>query len=155
MAAINWPANLFPHLNNRPHSVTSDADAKYNCIAWAVPSIVNWWSPITGYYWPPGVDRGRTVDHYVAAYATAGYAPCGQDGSLEDGWEKIALYGKVSVTGHVVIEHASRQLCDGHWTSKMGKSEDICHTGVDDVCGPLYGQVVLYLKRPRTLPMCD
>ena len=152
---INWPPNRFPHLNARPHAVTSDYDTKYNCIAWALPDIRNFWSPVPGYYWPPGVAPGRSLEHYVAAYATAGYAPCGQDGSVEPGWEKIALYGKPSVLGHAIVEHAARQLRDGMWTSKMGQSEDITHLNVDDVCGPLYGQVLLYLKRPRTAPMCD
>ena len=122
--AVNWTANLFPRLNSCPHADTSDFDPKYNCIAWAATDITRWWSPIAGYYWPPDVDRGRTLDHYVAAYATVDYAPCGSDGSVEPGWEKVALYGKTLITGQTVIEHAARQLRDGGWTSKMGKSED-------------------------------
>lgn len=143
--SINWPDEHFPHLNGCRHAVTSDYDTKYNCIAWAVPTIRDWWSLVPGYYWPP--------NHYVAAYATEGYRPCGQDGSVEPGWEKIALYGKPSAIGRAVVEHAARQLRDGGWTSKMGRAEDITHLSEADVSGPLYGQVVLYLKRPRAQPI--
>jgi hypothetical protein len=44
--------------------------------------------------------------------------------------------------------HAARQLPTGHWTSKLGESEDIEHR-LHDLEGLIYGQVVLVLARTR------
>jgi hypothetical protein len=62
---------------------------------------------------------------------------------LEAGFEKIALFAN----DQGQPKHAARQLSDGHWTSKLGKSEDIEHA-LHDLTGVLYGSVVLIMKRP-------
>ena len=95
------------------------------------------------YFWPAGVPRRLTIEAFVEAYALLGYAKCG-DGSLEPGFEKIAIYSKGLPT------HAARQLSDGRWTSKLGQSEDISHDAVETVEGPLYGTVEVYMKRPQS-----
>jgi hypothetical protein len=95
-------------------------------------------------FWPPKVPREETVSAFAAAFATIGYSPS-DDGAVEIGFEKIALY--VDRLG--APTHAARQLSDGRWTSKLGKDIDIAHTGLNDFpphCS--YGIVVAYFKRP-------
>ena len=56
-----------------------------------------------------------------------------------------------------VPSHAARQLPSGHWTSKLGKAEDIRHSTLEAVesdpnLGLGYGKVAVILKRPSTDP---
>ena len=81
------------------------------------------------------------------AFLFLGYKQCA-DSMLEDGFEKVALYGSLSL-----YTHAARQLPNGRWTSKLGNGEDIEHEIPDNVGGGLYGEVVQFMKRPLTLPM--
>jgi hypothetical protein len=143
----SWPEAEFPDLNEQNHEVTSPSTNEYNCIAWAAGDQEAWWwpdSPDVGYsYWPPNVPRTATVLAFLLAYSTLGYARC-EDGSLEQGFEKIALYVGVDE----IPTHAARQLPDGRWTSKLGGFEDITHTSVECLHGDSYGRVSVYLKRP-------
>ena len=70
-----------------------------------------------------------------------GFEPC-EDDSLETGFLKVALYGSFEF-----YTHAARQLADGRWTSKLGRSEDVEHEHPDAIAGGIYGEVVQYLKR--------
>ncbi len=81
----------------------------------------------------------------MRAYATIGYSECA-NGSLENGFEKIALYAD----GEGQVTHAARQLPSGKWTSKLGDLEDIEHSHPEDVGGGDYGEVICYLKRPAS-----
>lgn len=96
-------------------------------------------------YWPPNVPRQETVDAFMLAYSTLGFAPC-IDGAVEVGFEKIAIFATYAM-GVLAPTHAARQLPDGKWTSKMGNCEDIIHTKVDCLAGPRYGAAVRYMKR--------
>lgn len=78
---------------------------------------------------------------FVAAFATIGYQPC-LDGSLEDGFEKLAIYHLPSG-----VQHAARQLSSGRWTSKLGSLEDIEHSSPAELEGAIYGTVVQYVRR--------
>ena len=85
----------------------------------------------------------------MAALSTAGYVLC-DDGVLEEGVEKVALYG----VGNVFM-HVARQLSNGRWTSKLGVSYDIEHelealTSSANVGGGVqYGEVVAFMCRGR------
>jgi hypothetical protein len=68
------------------------------------------------------------------------YERC-EDATLEEGFEKVALYTKDSVPTHMY-----RQLENGEWTSKCGQREDIAHQ-FEDLDGDLYGAVTLIMKR--------
>lgn len=96
-----------------------------------------------GFYWPPNAPCEYTVSAYIEAYKTIGYIPCADD-SLEQGFEKIALY---ALNG--APTHAARQLENGKWSSKLGRGEDIEHM-LDGLTGNFYGVVVQFLKRPIT-----
>ncbi|OZE22149.1 hypothetical protein CH262_18940 [Rhodococcus sp. 05-2255-1e] len=63
---------------------------------------------------------------------------------LEADREKIAVYAKNGVP-----THAARQLADGTWTSKCGKSNDITHMDTEHVGGDIYGEVAFYMARAR------
>ena len=89
------------------------------------------------------------MESFVQAYAAIGYEVCGS-GSREPevGFQKIALY----VDEDGVPTHAARQLPNGEWTSKLGRSEDISHrtlealeSGENKMLG--YGSAALILKK--------
>jgi hypothetical protein len=136
---------VFSGLVGTDYRVTSPRDGDYNCIAWAAADTQNWWWPsqdVGKEYWPPEVPRERTLDAFVAVFATLGYTVCeGED--PESGYEKIALFSD----GNGRPTHAARQLVDGRWTSKLGKAEDIEH-GLRGLEGAVYGSVVFVMKRP-------
>jgi hypothetical protein len=139
-------ASLFPGLTNSGFVVTSPATKDYNCIGWAAGDTMHWWWPDIdpdnqAKYWPAGIVLAETLDAFVAAFATLGYALCiGEE--PEPGFEKVALFAH-----EVVPTHAARQLPSGRWTSKLGMREDIEHD-LHSVSGNLYGKVTLILKRP-------
>ena len=136
----------FPKFNSGNNLVTSPATPQYNCICWAASRDDLWWWPDQEliYYWPPGVPRVETVDAFVAAYRTVNYKVC-KNGSLEENYEKIAIY--VDISGSPT--HAARQLLNGKWTSKLGRSYDIQHEDEFTVEGPAYGRVAIYMKRTK------
>ena len=63
--------------------------------------------------------------------------------ALEQGFEKVALYGTA-----LEYSHAARQLPSGKWSSKLGKDVDIEHDTPNDVAGGVYGEVMQIMKRP-------
>ncbi len=135
---------IFPGLSRSLYRVTSPVSRDYNCIAWAAGDTTHWWWPDPdndAIFWPAGVALVETLDAFVAAFATLGYAPCSGD-ELENGFEKVALFAKQGLP-----THAARQLPSGRWTSKLGWREDIEHD-LHAVSGDLYGTVMLLLKRP-------
>lgn len=83
----------------------------------------------------------------MLAYETLGYDLC-YDERLEEGVEKIALYGIDNPDGTIEPTHAARQLSSGEWTSKLGPFEDISHTSLDDLNGPTYGHKICCMSRP-------
>lgn len=133
----------FPRLTPDSFQVASIDSIDYNCIAWAVGETDRWWWPIpSSYYWPEVVPRQLTVQAFVQAFQTAGFEVCA-DRRVEPGLEKIAIYARLGQP-----THAARQLPNGRWTSKLGRSVDIEHTDPDAVSGPQYGTPVVFMKRP-------
>src|SRR5262245_51588686 len=88
--------------------VTSDETPEYNCFAWAVGVTDEFWEP--GRTWPIDTPTAHEVQIVVEAYRTRGFEPC-PDGSLEAGYEKIALYEDEDGDP----THAARQLPSGRW----------------------------------------
>lgn len=136
---------VFAGLRTSLFRITSPATPEYNCVAWAASHTeIGWWpDPMQLYFWPPGIPRQVTMDAFVAAFGTLGYAVC-DTADLEPGFEKIAIY--VDLSGRPT--HVARQLRDGQWTSKLGKREDIEHQRFDALIGSDYGFPVRFLKRP-------
>ena len=140
----------FPKLRKERYEIASEETTDYNCFAWAAHDTTDWWSPmpVAGYYWPDRIPRVMSLQAFVELYKyEGGLVPC-DDGTLEAGFEKVALY--VNAAGNVA--HAARQTPDGAWTSKLGAMEDIQHgtlSGLEDE-GTGYGKVVQFLKRAFT-----
>ena len=95
------------------------------------------------------IDRREwTLSCFVKAFATKGYVKRANS-SPERGIEKIAIYATKEERGRLVPQHATRQLADGRWTSKIGELEDIKHLSLKDVNCRDYGSAVRFMKRPR------
>jgi len=138
----------FPHLQIGDFVKTSDDDDGYNCIAWAIDSgrtDTRWDpTPLPGNYWPLDVPPGYTLDVFIVLYQKrCGYEPC-DNGELEDGYEKLALY----VDSYNEFAHVARQLPSGWWTSKLGDFDDISHI-TPFVLEADYGKVMAFMKRKR------
>ncbi len=132
----------FPNLLATGYRITSPTDPFYNCAAWAVAESDRWWWPdsMEVGYWPASVPREETMDAFIKAFATLGFAPVANPLTLA-GKSLVALYAKAGVPTHVC-----RQLPSGFWTSKLGIAEDIEHT-LDGLSGAIYGTVALILER--------
>jgi hypothetical protein len=141
----SWEPDDLPYLTPDNHIETSKATPLYNCIAWAAGDDRRYWWPCGG-YWPKGVPREETLEAFVQAFEVSGYELC-EDGSLEPGFEKVALY----IDGTGIPAHAALQLPDGRWTSKLGHCEDITHSTLDAVNCKEYGYAQWFLKRERTI----
>lgn len=133
----------FPNLAGTEYHITSPEDRAYNCIAWAAGDMKHFWWPFPPpyAYWPPGAPLVPTLSAFVAAFATLGYAPC-DSAEYETGYEKVALF----LDAQGVPLHAARQVADGRWTSKLGRSFDIEHV-LDGLAGTKYGTVGAVLCR--------
>ncbi|MFY9821613.1 MAG: hypothetical protein WAM82_09525 [Thermoanaerobaculia bacterium] len=137
---------VFPALKtSAAFKITSQPDEHYNCIAWSVGDMKNWWWPNRGFstnYWPEGIPAEETIEAFSSAFRSKGYDEC-ESVELEDNLEKIALYARSGAP-----KHAARQLENGFWTSKLGKGEDIQHE-LADLEGDFYGRVVRIFCRVR------
>lgn len=142
----------FPNLTGSNYQVTSKHTPIYNCIAYAANDQANWWWPEgLGCHWPIS-HQAETVECFVAAYATLGYAPTESSDLSDSSIERVAIY----VDRNGVPTHAARQLQNGKWTSKLGEWEDIEHDTLEAVedlndLGLGYGRCVLILER-TTIP---
>jgi hypothetical protein len=134
----------FPNLRDDEYEVTSPQTHEYNCVAWAAEDTENWWWPSVDDHWPDGVPLVNTVDNFTLAFQRLGYEVC-DDGTFEPQYERVALYANANGP-----QHMARQLASGAWTSKLGSEWDIQHPTAHAVEGDAYGEVVVYLRRPRT-----
>jgi hypothetical protein len=137
---------LFPGLSGSGYVITSPADDRYNCIAWAAQDTGRWWWPADDSYWPKGAPREETIGAFIAAYGELGFASC-DDPFLESGYDKLAIYAAPDGTP----THVARQLPSGFWSSKLGQLQDIQHR-LEDLAGPVYGSCAHFLKRERPGP---
>ena len=124
---------------------TSPPDNRYNCIAWAAGDNRRfWWPDPEGFgKWPSGVPREASMTAFIQAFETLGYSVCGTDGSLEEGFEKVALFAFMNTP-----KHAAYQLPTGKWSSKIGRGVDCQHT-ISALHGTFYGSLVTVLRRRR------
>ncbi|OCR02923.1 hypothetical protein BCD67_03250 [Oscillatoriales cyanobacterium USR001] len=139
-----WIERDFPNLSTTGYEITSPDTIDYNCIAWAAGDDQRWWWPDSQNidYWPEGVPREVTVDAFIQAFQSVGYEVCASD-NLESGFQKIAIYAHS--TGKPT--HATRQLLNGKWTSKLEQDEDIEHESLEGIMGEVYGIVVCIMKK--------
>lgn len=109
-------SNDFPRLTKQNHRITSAATPDYNCIAWSAGDAEHWWEP--GVHWPiVTTDHDYGIGILAQAFVSLGFEDCDHS-VLESGYEKIALYGS-----SLFYTHASRQLPNTKWTSKLGSTK--------------------------------
>jgi hypothetical protein len=141
----------FPSLGSL-FDITSPTDEEYNCIAWSINDIRQWWWPTPsgqrkwpGKYWPPGVPHEETLDAFTRLYEILGFQIC-TDRTFEIGYDKIAIYADNIGT----ITHAARWWQeDNGWSSKLGEENDIRHHSLESIEGASYGAVLQIMKRLR------
>jgi hypothetical protein len=136
---------LFPNLTD--YVVTSPRDSCYNCIAFAAGDTERRWDPgrlpDPGYYWPPEALRNDNddIDALKRAFAAIGFEEC-DNGALEAGYRKIALYALNNEWQHAAIQDQH-----GEWSSKLGASFDIRHKTFQSLEDSIYGSVVCFMRR--------
>ena len=133
----------FPNSTSLNFGITSPEDNSYNCIAWAC-GIKNYkfWPDCEeyGYFWPKNITNKHDINSFIEFFKIYGFNTC-FDGKYEHGFEKIAIYAK-----NEQVTHASRQINQRQWTSKIGDSHDVGHT-LDALDGGMYGNIIEYMKR--------
>lgn len=143
MPLASYKEVLLPRLHQDEYRITSPESDRYNCIAWAAGDATRrWWPGEPDYYWPPDAPQGETLESFQAVFAALGYRECAGD-ELEPGYEKVAIFAKDGWP-----THAARQLPNGHWSSKLGRWEDIEHHTLQALVSSLYGGVACLLRRP-------
>jgi hypothetical protein len=131
-----------PSLKQHSYKITSPRDPRYNCVAYAVGDLTQFWYEVNirGYYWPPGAGSADTLEGWTKVFGIHGYVET-EDRTLEPEYEKVAIYA--SPDGP---EHVARQKASGIWTSKMGRGIDMDHT-LEALEGDFCGKVVKIMKR--------
>ncbi len=149
--------SCFPGLIGDPDfKITDEATSDYNCFAWAAHHRDVFWSPLpidrrpfqrpdgVSLDWPFDAAEDTKLSTMISIYSNYGYEVC-NDGLLEEGYRKIALYGTSDC-----ITHAARQLVTdkerGKWTSKLGQWFQITHGDPTTIEGNEYGPVIQYLR---------
>lgn len=120
---------------------TSPPDPLYNCIAWSLGDSENWWWPHEDAMWLDEVPREETFQAFIAVYESRGYEIC-ECGSLEYGYEKIAIFGKSGKP-----THAARQMPCGNWTTKAGRAQDLTHFYLEGISCDAYGVPSVFMRR--------
>jgi hypothetical protein len=131
---------FFPRLKACNFRITSHQSASYNCIAWAAGVNDDWWEYRRGYTWPYAT-RAETIDAAVEVFVAQGYEKCDND-TLESGCQKIAINGD-----EYGYTHAAKQLESGHWSSKLGKLQDIEHKNLSALTEGDYGEAKQILRK--------
>ena len=93
-------------------------------------------------YWPPYATRSKRIENLQEVFAGLGFEEC-SDASFEPGYQKIALY-----EDHGAWQHASIQMPNGAWRSKMGEGPVIEHLNPESLSGGMYGSPTIYMRGP-------
>ena len=143
---------LFPNLAKVGYVPQSDSEPKYNCIAWAADTSDAWWWPIPNtprffegikYDWPYNLPIDKSLITFKRLFQFKRYNDC-ESFEFDSGYKKIAIY--INPTTNECT-HASRQLRNGFWTSKLGPSFDIQHSDPNSIIGYCYGEVACIMQQ--------
>jgi hypothetical protein len=132
----------FPRLGKR-FEVIAPATVTYNCIGWSLGNNSAW-------VWPRAAGVPCTLEDFDGLYGLYGFKRiAGLDTSRQPGVEKVVVFALRKEGGGAEVTHASRQLPDGSWSSKLGSLPLIRHLKLDDVSGPTYGSPYAVYVKPR------
>ena len=131
----------FPNLRNEGFTVVDPPSDAYNCIAYAAGDTSQWWDHTPRGYWPSFATRSKRIESLREVFAGLGFEEC-EDDSLETGWQKVALY-----EDHGAWQHASIQMTNGAWRSKMGRGPVIEHRSPESLSGGPYGYPKVHMAK--------
>ena len=131
----------FPRLLSEGFEIVGEPTDQYNCIAYAAGDTTKPWIHYTDHYWPEYASRSGNIQSLVEVFAGLGFKEC-DDSSVEDNYEKVALYEQQDKW-----EHAAIQTPNGRWRSKMGQEVVIEHRSPESLSGGMYGNPTIYMRR--------
>ncbi len=140
---MTWLNLSFPNLRNEGVNVVEPPSDRYNCVAYAAGDTSQWWDHTPRRYWPSYATRSARIESLQEVFAGLGFGQCDDD-SFEPGYQKVALYEDDGE-----YQHASVQMPDGAWHSKMGEGPVIKHLNPESLSGGPYGEPTIYMRRPR------
>ena len=135
----------FPILYREGFKIVEQPSPWYNCIAYAAGDTAQWCWPDGINYWPPWATQNNRMESLEEMFAGLGFEQC-NDGSPEDGYQKVALY---AVQGR--FQHAAAQTPNERWRSKMGQGPVIEHLSPESLSGGMYGDAAAYIRRALNL----
>ena len=138
---MTWLNVSFPNLCNEGFIVIDPPSDLYNCISYAAEDTSQWWDHTLRRYWPSYATRSERIESLQEVFNGLGFQEC-KDDSVEPGYQKIALYEDQGAW-----EHASVQMPNGAWRSKMGKGPVIEHRSPGSLSGGPYGNATVYMRR--------
>ena len=138
---MTWLNVSFPNLRNEGFIVIDPPSDLYNCIAYAAEDRSRWWDHTPRRYWPSYATRSKRIESLQEVFNGLGFQEC-EDDSVEPGYQKIALYEDQGAW-----EHASVQMPNGAWRSKMGEGPVIEHRSPSSLSGGPYGNATVYMRR--------
>ena len=138
---MTWLNVSFPNLRSQGFTVAEPPSDRYNCIAYAAGDNNRWWEYTRRHYWPSYATRSARIESLQEVFAGLGFEEC-DDGSIEPGYQKVALYEDDGE-----YQHASIQMPSGAWRSKMGEGPVIEHFSPDSLSGGPYGNPTVFMRR--------
>lgn len=125
--------------------LTSPFTYLYNCIAYAMGMQDRWVdsADLPWHWWPP-VHKGMSASDLIDAFRYFGFEECGMDDSVEDDYDKVALYCNADRW-----THAARIVGDGIYHSKFGASYNGTHSR-GDVLQAQYGDPFVIMRRLKS-----
>lgn len=132
--------------NDTNYDLKSSTTFQYNCIAFAMGMQDRWvdHADLPWHWWPPGVQKGETESDLIQAFQYFGFECCGMDDSIDQDYDKIALY-----QDGAGWTHAARVVGEGIYHSKFGASFDGTHSR-GDVLQAKYGDPFIIMRRLKS-----
>jgi hypothetical protein len=131
----------FPNSFSEPFSITSAETPQYNCVAWALDDMENWWEADEDYLWLDHLHWDNSLSTMQHFFQHFGFDPIDKP-NFNNGIEKIALFSENGIN----CTHVAKQLPNNIWTSKLGVSHDVTHT-LSAMEKGIYGDVAMILQK--------
>lgn len=152
----NFLTDRFPKLrDDKIFLLKSKKTKTYNCISFTLGfNIYTTWPTYNGVvftekgttnFWPKNLPLDESLDNFINMYKMFDYEVCDDD-SFEKGYTKIAIFVK-----NEKVTHASIQINDKLWASKMGELYDIQHQ-LYSLEGNEYGKIETIMRRRDDIP---
>ena len=138
---MTWLNVSFPNLRKEEFTVVDPPSDLYNCIAYAAGDTSQWWDHTPRGYWPLYATRSKRIESLQEVFVGLGFEEC-DDGTFQSGYQKIVLYEDQGTW-----EHATIQMPNGAWRSKMGRGPVIEHRSPESLSDGPYGNPTVCMRR--------